>query len=116
LRCSLRIDTESAPPEIRSLEQRLKQLTNEEEAVSQRQDYEQAAQLKAEKLRLEEEYKQAKSNWLKQEKISGMVDEENIAQLISNWTGIPVSQMLEGEAEKAKLKNYFIWKTDSTND
>jgi len=96
----LRIDTESAPPEIRSLEQRLKQLTNEEEAVSQRQDYEQAAQLKAEKLRLEEEYKQAKSNWLKQEKISGMVDEENIAQLISNWTGIPVSQMLEGEAEK----------------
>jgi len=96
----LRIDTESAPPEIRSLEQRLKQLTNEEEAVSQRQDYEQAAQLKAEKLRLEEEYKQAKSNWLKQEKISGMVDEENIAHLISTWTGIPVSQMLEGEAEK----------------
>ena len=96
----LRIDTESAPPEIRSLEQRLKQLTNEEEAVSQRQDYEQAAQLKAEKLRLEEEYKQAKSNWLEQEKISGMVDEENIAQLVSSWTGIPVSQMLEGEAEK----------------
>ena len=96
----LRIDTESAPPEIRSLEQRLKQLTNEEEAVSQRQDYEQAAQLKAEKLRLEEEYQQAKSNWLKQEKISGMVDEEHIAQLISSWTGIPVSQMLEGEAEK----------------
>ncbi len=96
----LRIDTESAPPEIRSLEQRLKQLTNEEEAVSQRQDYKQAAQLKAEKLRLEEEYKQAKSNWLKQEKISEMVDEEDIAQLISSWTGIPVSQMLEGEAEK----------------
>ncbi len=96
----LRIDTESAPPEIRSLEQRLKQLTNEEEAASQRQDYEQAAQLKAEKLRLEEEYKQAKSNWLKQEKISETVTEENIAQLISNWTGIPVSQMLEGEAEK----------------
>jgi len=96
----LRIDTESAPPEIQSLEQRLKQLTNEEEAASQRQDYEQAAQLKAERLRLEEEYKQAKSNWLKQEKISEIVDEEHIAQLISNWTGIPVSQMLEGEAEK----------------
>jgi len=96
----LHIDTESAPPEVKSLEQRLKQLTNEEEAASQRQDYEQAAKLKSERLRLENEYNQAKSNWLGQEKIDSVVDEEDIAQLISNWTGIPVSQMLEGEAEK----------------
>jgi len=96
----LRIDTESAPPEVKSLEQRLKQLTNEEEAASQRQDYEHAAQLKAERLRLEDECNQAKSSWLKQEKIDSVVKEEDIARLISNWTGIPVSQMLEGEAEK----------------
>jgi ATP-dependent Clp protease ATP-binding subunit ClpC len=96
----LRIDTESAPPEIQSLEKSLKQLTNEEEAASQREDYEQAAQLKAEKLRLEKEYDKAKKQWFKQEKISETVTAEHIAQLISNWTGIPVSQMLEGEAEK----------------
>jgi len=96
----LRIDAESSPPEVKSLEQRLKQLTNEEEAVSQRQDYKRAAQLKAERLRLEEEYNQAKSSWLQQEKLDSVVDEEDIAQLISKWTGIPVSQMLEGEAEK----------------
>ena len=96
----LRIDTESAPPEVKSLEQRLKQLTNEEEAASQRGDYEQAARLKSDRLRLEEEYNQAKGNWLEQEKIDKTVDEEDIAQLISKWTGIPVSQMLEGEAEK----------------
>jgi len=96
----IRIDTQSAPPEVKTLEQRLKQLTNEEEAVSQRQDYERAAQLKSERLRLEEEYNQAKSQWLQQEKIDEVVDEEDIAQLISKWTGIPVSQMLEGEAEK----------------
>ncbi|MFC1941438.1 ATP-dependent Clp protease ATP-binding subunit [Chloroflexota bacterium] len=96
----LRIDTESAPPEVKSLEQRLKQLTNEEEAAWQRQEYEHAAQLKAERLRLEEEYNQAKDNWLQQEKISGVVDENDIAKLISSWTGIPVFQMLEGEAEK----------------
>ena len=96
----LRIDTESAPPEVKSLEQRLKQLTNEEEAASQRGDYEQAARLKSDRLRLEEEYNQAKGKWLEQEKIDKTVDEEDIAQLISKWTGIPVSQMLEGEAEK----------------
>ena len=96
----LRIETESAPPEVKSLEQKLKKLTNEEEAASQRQDFEQSAQLKAERLRLEEEYDKAKANWLKEEKIDEVVDEEDIAQLISKWTGIPISQMLEGEAEK----------------
>jgi len=96
----IRIDTQSAPPEVKALEQRLKQLTNEEEAASQRQEYEHAAQLKSDRLRLEEEYQQAKSQWLQQEKIDEVVDEEAIAQLISKWTGIPVSQMLEGEAEK----------------
>ena len=96
----LRIDTESAPPEVKSLEQRIKQLVNEGEAASQRQEYEHAAQLKAERLRVEEEYNQAKDSWLQQEKIDEVVDDEDIAKLISSWTGIPVSQMLEGEAEK----------------
>ncbi|HEY54906.1 MAG TPA: AAA domain-containing protein [Dehalococcoidia bacterium] len=96
----LRIDTESAPPEVKSLEQKLKQLVNEEEAASRRQDFEGSAQLKSQRLRLEEEYNQAKGKWLEQEKIDEVVDEEDIAQLISKWTGIPISQMLEGEAEK----------------
>jgi ATP-dependent Clp protease ATP-binding subunit ClpC len=96
----LRIDTESAPPEVKSLEQKLKQMTNEEDAASQRQDYEHAAQLKSERMQVEQQYNQAKSEWLKQEKIDSVVDTEDIAELISKWTGIPVSQMLEGEAEK----------------
>jgi len=96
----LRIEAESAPPEVKSLEQRLKQLSNEEDAASQRQEYERAAQMKAERLRLEQQYNEAKSEWLKKEKIDSIVDEKAIADLISKWTGIPVSQMLEGEAEK----------------
>ncbi|MCD6453306.1 MAG: AAA family ATPase [Dehalococcoidales bacterium] len=96
----LRIDTESAPPEVKSLERQIRQLTNEEDAASQRQEYEHAAKLKAERLRLEDQYNRAKGDWLKREKISQTVSEEDIAQLISKWTGIPVSQMLEGEAEK----------------
>ncbi len=96
----LRIDTESAPPEVKTLERQIQQLVNEEEADSQRQDYEHAAQLKAQRLQLEEKYNQAKEDWFKREKIDEIVDEEDIAQLIANWTGIPVSQMLEGEAEK----------------
>ena len=96
----LRIDTESASPEEKTLEQQVKHLANEEEAASQRQDYEQVAKFKAERLKLEPEYNEAKNQRLKQEKISEEVTAENIAQLISNWSGIPISQMVEGETEK----------------
>jgi len=96
----MRIDTESAPPQVKALEKRIQKLTDEEEAASQRQDYQQAAQLKTERLTLESEYNQEKSDWLQKEKIDQVITAEHIARLISNWTGIPVSQMLEGEAEK----------------
>ena len=96
----LLMDTESAPPEVKELEKKVTHLKNEEEAASQRQQYEEAAKLRAEFLRQEDEFNKAKNKWLKKEKISGEVTEEQIAQLISNWTGIPVSQMLEGESEK----------------
>jgi ATP-dependent Clp protease ATP-binding subunit ClpC len=96
----LRIDTESAKPEEKELERRIEQLTNEEEAATQRQDYEQAATLKAERLKLEPEYNDVKGERLKKEKISEEVTAEHIARLVSSWTGIPVSQMVEGEKEK----------------
>jgi ATP-dependent Clp protease ATP-binding subunit ClpC len=96
----LRIDTESAPPEVQSLEQRIAQIANEEDAASQKQDYEQAARIKSERIKLEQEYQQAKTEWLKQGKIEERVTAEHIASLISSWTGIPISQMLEGEAAK----------------
>ena len=95
-----RIDAESAPPEVKEMEKRVSELTNEEEAAEQRQDYQRVAELKSERLKLEPKYKKAKEEWLKSEKIDEQVTGEHIAKLISNWTGIPVSQMLEGEAEK----------------
>jgi ATP-dependent Clp protease ATP-binding subunit ClpC len=96
----IRIDTESAPPEVKALEQRLKHLTNELDAASQRQEYKQAAEYKQEIAKLEQEYNKAKADWLQKEKISKEVTAEQIALLVSKWTGIPVSQMLEGEAQK----------------
>ena len=96
----LRIDMESAPPDVKSLDQELKHLLNEEDAASQRGDYQQAAELKSQRLRLQQEFDEAKAKWLQREKIDSVVDEEDIAELICKWTGIPVSRMLEGEAEK----------------
>ena len=96
----LRIDMESAPEEVKTLDQKTKALRDEEEAASQRSDYQKAAELKTERLRLEQEYNQAKLKWQQEKKIDNVVDEEDIAGLISQWTGIPVSRMLEAETDK----------------
>ncbi len=96
----LRIDAESAPPNVKNLGEQVKQMTDEENSASQRGDYEQAAKIKTERLRQEDELKKAKSEWMKQSKIDEVVNEEDIAQLVSKWTGIPVTQMMEGETQK----------------
>jgi ATP-dependent Clp protease ATP-binding subunit ClpC len=96
----LHIDMESAPANVKDLDQQIQQMLNEEEATFQRGDYEAAAELRTERLKHEEEYNKARLEWLQREKIMSVVSEETIAELISKWTGIPVSRMMEGEAEK----------------
>jgi len=96
----LRIDMDSMPTEVKTLDQKIKALCDEEEAASQRSDYQRAAELKAERLRLEQEYNNAKLQWQQEKKIDDKVDEEDIAQLVSQWTGIPVSRMIEAETDK----------------
>jgi len=96
----LRIDMESAPEEVKKLDREIKHLRDEEEAASQRRAYQRATELKAERLRLEQEYNNATLQWQREGKIDGVVDEEDVAQLVSQWTGIPVSRMLESESDK----------------
>jgi ATP-dependent Clp protease ATP-binding subunit ClpC len=96
----LRLDMESAPEEVKTLDRKMKHLIDEEEAASQRGDYQKAAELKAERIRLEQEYNKAKLQWQKEKKIDSVVDEEDIAGLIAQWTGIPVSRMMETETDK----------------
>ncbi|MDP2744481.1 MAG: AAA family ATPase, partial [Dehalococcoidia bacterium] len=96
----LRIDSESLPPELRSLEKQMQQLANEEDAASQRGDYQHGAELKALRLRQETEYRQQYEKWAQGKKLDNVVGEDEIAALVANWTGIPVSRMMEGEADK----------------
>ena len=56
--------------------------------------------MKSERLRLEQEYNNARHEWQQKDKIDSTVDEDDVAQLVSQWTGIPASQMLETESDK----------------
>jgi ATP-dependent Clp protease ATP-binding subunit ClpC len=96
----MRLDMESAPAEVKELERRLRQVQDEEDAAAQRQDYEEAASLKAEISRLETEYNDVKCRWQAERQLDGVVRDEDIAALVSQWTGIPVARMLESEAGK----------------
>ena len=96
----LRLDNESAPPEVRSLSERVQELSAEMEAASQREDFEQAARLRIEKLALEKQHEEAHHAWLEREKVEASVTEDNIAELVAKWTGIPVSHMMKNDAER----------------
>jgi ATP-dependent Clp protease ATP-binding subunit ClpC len=96
----IRLETESAPPDIKQMAGRLKELTAEEDAASQKQEYDRAAEVKSERLKLEAEYGEKRAAWLEREKIKPEVTENDIATLVAKWTGIPVTHMLEGESKK----------------
>jgi len=96
----IHIDMESKPDNIKKLDQQIKQLQNEEESAAQQGDYQKAAEIRAQRLRVEPEYEQLDTAWRKEKKFDKPVGQETIAELVAKWTGIPVSRMLEGEAEK----------------
>ncbi len=96
----VRLELFSAPKEIREMAQRLEDLSEEMEAAAQAQDYEKAARLKAERIALSKKYEDARNLWLGEKGLDEVVDEEDIAQVLSKWTGIPVSRMLDSEMKK----------------
>jgi ATP-dependent Clp protease ATP-binding subunit ClpC len=97
----LRIETTMLPPELREMELRLGELTREGAAAVQAQDYEKAAELKEQTDKIQETFVEAKNAWLSDKGIAdATVDADEIADIVSSWTGIPVQRMLQEEADK----------------
>ncbi|MCI0878597.1 MAG: AAA family ATPase [Chloroflexi bacterium] len=96
----LRIDAETLPGNLKKTEDRINRLADQEEAAAQRSEYEEAAQLRTERLRLEEELASEKEQLLGERNVDMVVDETDIAELVAKWTGIPAGRLLEGEAER----------------
>ena len=95
-----RIENELMPSELNDMQVELRRLGEEEESASTRGDYEKAANAKAEKLRVLEEYELAKQGWDKTHEISKVVIDQDIASLIAERTGIPVTRLVEGEGDR----------------
>jgi ATP-dependent Clp protease ATP-binding subunit ClpC len=97
----LRIEATMLPPDLRDMELKLQELTREGAAAVQAQDYERAAQLKDQSVKIQATFVTAKDAWLADKGIAdATVDADDIAALVSKWTGIPVQRMLQEEADK----------------
>ncbi|MFZ5879241.1 MAG: ATP-dependent Clp protease ATP-binding subunit [Chloroflexota bacterium] len=96
----LRVALYSMPPDLKSMKSEVDKLRAEEEQAGLERDYERAAQKKAERLRLEQEYNIKRDRWEVDHKLDEVVDVNDIAEVVHQWTGIPVTQMMETESEK----------------
>ncbi|SCG84140.1 Chaperone protein clpB [Proteiniborus sp. DW1] len=97
----VRIKTVTAPPDLNQLEAKLEELSQEKEAAVSSQDYEKAAKIRDEEKRIREELKQKQDGWKQQKQsASSEVGYEEIAHVVSIWTGIPVKKMSVEESEK----------------
>jgi ATP-dependent Clp protease ATP-binding subunit ClpC len=96
----LRVALYSLPSDLKTKKSEIDRLTAEEEQAGVERDYERAAQKKAERLRLETEFNQLRDQWEAEHQLDDLVDEQDIADVVHQWTGIPVSQMMETEAQK----------------
>ena len=96
----LRVALHTLPADLKEHKKQLDKLIVEEEEAHTVRDYERAAVKRAERLRVQTEFQAAREKWQSEQKLDEVVDEHDIAEVVASWTGIPVTQMLETEADK----------------
>ncbi|GEK35479.1 ATP-dependent Clp protease ATP-binding subunit [Kurthia sibirica] len=100
----VRLRSYTTPPNLKELENSLEALRSEKNAAVQSQEFEKAAGYRDSEQKLIEELEQTKKNWKEaQGRAESKVTVNDIAEVVSMWTGIPVSKL--EEAESAKLLN-----------
>ena len=94
----------SIPSNVRKLEQQYQKLQHDKSEAFNQENFENATKLQMESLEVEEQLKAERSKWeLERGKVDSLVTDEDIAEVVSNWTGIPVVRMVESEAKKLTL-------------
>jgi len=97
----LRMKSMRTPPDLKSLDEEVKQLEQDKEEAVAGQDFERAASLRDKADRLKKQRETIKREWREQTRESGgVVDENMIAETVSKMTGVPLTRLEKGEAER----------------
>jgi len=97
----VRLSTFSASPEMKEIENQLHELEEEKEAAIKQEAYEKAGEIKKKQQDLQERLISLNSEWERNKKeVQLIVDENEIADIVSNWTKIPVRKLEEEESQR----------------
>ncbi len=97
----VRLQTITEPPDLKDMDEKLQKLLKEKEEAISVQDYERAAVLRDKEKEVQEILEREKKEWYQmKEGKKPIVSEENIADIVSDWTGIPVRKLQEDESQR----------------
>ncbi|HBY57764.1 MAG TPA: ATP-dependent Clp protease ATP-binding subunit ClpC [Candidatus Atribacteria bacterium] len=97
----IKLQNTISPPDVKEMEEQLNRIRKEKESAVKLQQFEKAAQLRDKEKKLEAELVKIKEKWETGRRINKVeVTEEDIAEIVSSWTGIPVFSLKEEEAQK----------------
>ena len=97
----VRLRTFTAPDDLQELEKKIKDMEIDKAAAVNAQDFERAASLRDKEKELQDQLERAKDEWAsKNERSNSVVVPTDIADIVSMWTGVPVSQLTEEESKR----------------
>ncbi len=97
----VRLRSYTTPPNLKELEQNLDEVRKEKDAAVQSQEFEKAAALRDDEQQLRKELEETEAKWKeKQGQENSEVSVEDIASVVSTWTGVPVSALTKDESER----------------
>lgn len=97
----VRLKSLTTPPNLKELEDKIKSLEAEKKSAVNEQEFERAAKLRDEQKSLQELFDNETKKWNElKNSATGEVSAEDIAEVVSDWTGIPVVQLTEEESER----------------
>jgi len=97
----IKLQNTISPPDMKEVEIELNKIRKEKESTVKLQEFEKAAQLRDKEKKLEAELQKMKEKWETRRRVNKVgVTEEDIAEIVSSWTGIPIFSLKEEEAQK----------------
>lgn len=97
----VRLRSFTTPSDLKDMEEVVNNLKKEKEAAVKRQEFEKAAQIRDEEQKTREKVNEIRKTWeANREKHNLIVDPEDIANIVSSWTGIPVNKLAEEESAR----------------
>jgi ATP-dependent Clp protease ATP-binding subunit ClpC len=97
----IRVNNYVAPTELKKLEDRLEELQHEKDEAINTQNFEKAARIRDEEKTIKEQIENNKLKWQRDKQQTNLVvGYDQVAEIVSSWTGVPVSRMTTEESER----------------